>query len=604
MRKALSRCKFILGKIDRAPLWLLGFPLLAVILLPCLALGEGSVFGVHDQLDEYLMNYVLTARHLGESTIPEMLGGISASGLTPAAVLFVLLYRVLQPFAAFLTCYALVVLAAFLGMYLAVREMTGSSILGALFGGIFCLLGDFPVYGLSQAGIPLVFYAFLCLRGHRRKRSAMVLTILFGLTSHLVYTGYAVLGLWLLVMCADLIRSEKAQRKSVWCGEGLGFLCLFLTYCVTNAQLIGEILLGNSEYVSHREEMVNASLSFWDAVQDMFWNGQFHATSYHQLMVGPILVMLAIGGMLYRKLNVAAKKYYRGAVLGMLLLAGIAVFYGICKSEPVVAWKNSVSGFLHYFQADRVYWLYPAGWYLELAALLGVWSRQQAGEEEKEAESMEHGITNGIKRLIGNHCLYLAVSVLILLPTAHTVLYQSNFYRNVNQYNNGSGITGYISWESYYAEDLMQEIEDAVGRDMSTYRIAHLGISPAPSLMHGFYTVDGYSNNYPLSYKHAFRRVIAAELDKAPETAVYFDTWGSRCYLFNSLTGNYWMMQKGSGIQYEGLEFDIDALAELGCEYLLSGGEIVDAGEMGLELMGYFETETSYWGIWLYALDR
>ena len=45
----------------------------------------------------------------------------------------------------------------------------------------------------------------------------------------------------------------------------------------------------------------------------------------------------------------------------------------------------------------------------------------------------------------------------------------------------------------------MQEIDDAIGRDKSTYRVAHLGVSPAPALMHGFYTVDGYSNNYPLS---------------------------------------------------------------------------------------------------------
>lgn len=60
----------------------------------------------------------------------------------------------------------------------------------------------------------------------------------------------------------------------------------------------------------------------------------------------------------------------------------------------------------------------------------------------------------------------------------------------------------------------MQEIDDAIGRDKSTYRVAHLGISPAPSLMHGFYTVDGYSNNYSLEYKHRFREVIAAELEK------------------------------------------------------------------------------------------
>ena len=60
----------------------------------------------------------------------------------------------------------------------------------------------------------------------------------------------------------------------------------------------------------------------------------------------------------------------------------------------------------------------------------------------------------------------------------------------------------------------MQEIDDAIGRDKSTYRVAHLGISPAPALMHGFYTVDGYSNNYPLEYKHRFRKLLHRRLRK------------------------------------------------------------------------------------------
>ena len=83
---------------------------------------------------------------------------------------------------------------------------------------------------------------------------------------------------------------------------------------------------------------------------------------------------------------------------------------------------------------------------------------------------------------------------------------------------------------------------------------------------------------------------------------VYFDTWGNRCYLFNSITGNYMRLQKGNTLVYEGLEFDMEALRELGCEYLFSGAEIDDADRMGMELVGYFETEDSYWGIWVYRL--
>jgi hypothetical protein len=195
------------------------------------------------------------------------------------------------------------------------------------------------------------------------------------------------------------------------------------------------------------------------------------------------------------------------------------------------------------------------------------------------------------------------VLVLFLLPTLQLIKTNSYLYLNVNQINNGSGVTGYISWESYYAEELMGNLEEAIGRDMSSYRVAHLGMNPAPALMHGFYTVDGYSNNYSLEYKHQFRQVIARELTKNEETRLYFDEWGNRCYLFNGATGNAWLLGKQLEILYEKLEFDMEALKGLGCEYLFSCGEILNPGELGLSLMGYFETEESYWGVWLYEVS-
>lgn len=96
--------------------------------------------------------------------------------------------------------------------------------------------------------------------------------------------------------------------------------------------------------------------------------------------------------------------------------------------------------------------------------------------------------------------------------------------------------------------------------------------------------------------------MIAEELEKNEMIKVYFDSWGSRCYLFNHITGDYYWLSKYSNIQFENLDFDMSQLSELGCEYIFSGGEIIDAKDMGLELMGYFETEESYWGIWLYRL--
>lgn len=570
----------ILLRLDRLPFWWTGILVAIVFFLPYFILGEGCVFEINDQLDESIMNYVLPARHLwdGSTGYPEMLNGVNASGMQPSAVLFLPLYRLFSVRVAFLTQYILCFLLAFLGMYLLVKESTDSSILAVIAGTCFCVLPLYPVYGLSEFGIPLILYGELCLWKRKNVIPGLLIAIVFGLTSHLVYTGYVVLGFWVIA----LVYAFAKKKKNPW--FPIGFAVLFLTYVWVNRALILEILFGTGAYVSHREEMVSSAMPFWETFLGIFQNSAQHAPSLHKYLILPIIVFLILGA--FCKKEEADKKIYKAAVVNFLLLIAIALFYAFCHSAVIVHLKNSMTGFLHYFQIERFYWLYPALWYLEFALSAAVLWRT---------------------KIPGTDCLMLwgklAVICICLLPTLQLLKVNSGMYLNVNQINNGSGITGYISWESWFAEDLMQEIDEAIGRDKSTYRVAHLGISPAPSLMHGFYTVDGYSNNYPLEYKHSFRRVIAAELEKNEETKVYFDLWGNRCYLFNSVTGNYMRLQKGNSLIYEGLEFDMEALQELGCEYLFSGSEIADAGRMGLKSVGYYETDTSYWGIRVYALQ-
>ena len=548
-------------------------------MVPYFVLGDGCIFEINDQLDESIMNYMLPARHLwdGSTIYPEMLNGVNASGMQPSAVLFLPLYRLISARTAFLTQYIICFLLAFSGMYLLVKEITDSSILAMIAGGCFCVLPLYPVYGLSEFGIPLILYGALCLWKQKNVIWGLLITVVFGLTSHLVYTGYVVLGFWVIALVYALAKKKKNQWFPI------GFAVLFAIYVLVNRALIREILFGTGSYISHREEMVSSATPFFETFWNVFQNSAQHAPSLHKYLILPIVLFLILGA--FCKKEETDRNIYKAAVINFLFLIAIALFYAFCHLTAVVDWKNNATGFLHYFQMHRVYWLYPAAWYLEFAWAAAVPWRTKVPHMDARMR-------------VGK----LAVILICLLPTLQLLKVNSGMYLNVNQLNNGSGITGYISWESWFAEDLMQEIDDAIGRDKSTYRVAHLGISPAPSLMHGFYTVDGYSNNYPLEYKHRFREVIAAELEKNEEVRVYFDLWGNRCYLFNSITGNYMQLKKGNTLVYEGLEFDMDALRELGCEYLFSGAEIGDAERMGLELVGYYETDDSYWGIWVYEL--
>lgn len=439
-----------------------------------------------------------------------------------------------------------------------------------------------PIYGLSVVGVPLLLYAFLCLYQGKHVALSFLLVVFFGLTTHLVLIGYVALGLWAVSLPGMAVRKKPLKLPA------LGFLLLLSCYLLVNRQLFEELLLGRSSYVSHRTEQISGAMPFWSSAWEMFWNSGQHANSLHKFLVLPILLMLAAGLCLYRRMESRERRRFAAAVCGFLMLVGIALGYGVCVSSLVVDFQNRSGGFLHYFSPERFYLLYPAAWYLEFALCASpLWGRCRGGAGEGTRRSMFAG------------CILLAA---LLWPVMQEIKYNSYFYMNVNQINNGSGITGYITWESFYAEELMEKIDRAIGRDKSTYRIAHIGISPAPALMYGFYTADGYSNNYPLEYKHKFRRVIEKELEKTPETAVYFDTWGSRCYLFNAESGTAYMAGKRAGVFYQDLEYNMGALKELGCEYLFSCGEILNAQELGLEWMGCFETEESYWGIWLYRV--
>lgn len=577
----LKQTDVLIQHLDHCTLWWIGILITVVFFLPYFVLGDGCIFEINDQLDESIMNYMLPARHLwdGSTIYPEMLNGVNASGMQPSAVLFLPLYRLISARTAFLTQYIICFLLAFSGMYLLVKEITDSSILAMIAGGCFCVLPLYPVYGLSEFGIPLILYGALCLWKQKNVIWGLLITVVFGLTSHLVYTGYVVLGFWVIALVYALAKKKKNQWFPI------GFAVLFAIYVLVNRALIREILFGTGSYISHREEMVSSATPFFETFWNVFQNSAQHAPSLHKYLILPIVLFLILGA--FCKKEETDRNIYKAAVINFLFLIAIALFYAFCHLSAVVDWKNNATGFLHYFQMHRVYWLYPAAWYLEFAWAAAVPWRTKVPHTDARMQAGK-----------------LAVILICLLPTLQLLKVNSGMYLNVNQINNGSGITGYISWESWFAEDLMQEIDDAIGRDKSTYRVAHLGISPAPSLMHGFYTVDGYSNNYPLEYKHRFREVIAAELEKNEEVRVYFDLWGNRCYLFNSITGNYMQLKKGNTLVYEGLEFDMDALRELGCEYLFSGAEIGDAERLGLELVGYYETDDSYWGIWVYCIMK
>lgn len=722
-------------------LWMM-LPLLAIFFSYFFLLGKNCVFEINDQLDETLFTYVLNAKYMfsGAKSYPEMLGGVPKGGMSVSACLFIPLYRLFPVFEAFMIQYVIVVATAYIGMYLCVKELTGSGFIGFLCGGMFMFLPYQPVYGLSVVGGPLIFYAFLCLYRQKHVIIDGLLILYFALGANLVLLGYVALGfvlladIWILIKWVKKDRylpngercwteregqsaGEDEERREQRCDSFgiprtkaeiinrnkwflLGSLELLLVYIIVNFSLFSELLLGSGGYVSHREEMVIAGNSdFWGCVKDVFLNSAQHAFSFHQKLILPILAVIVFYAFRWKRWrrqaagqrrapgeNIGergrarnAHAEYNGGMpadvneeaagegrtdfseedienarqcqimyvwLILIILINIltALFYGFCQSQIVVDFRNSVSGFFHYFSPQRVYWIYPTTWYVAAGLAAGLIRRDHdflnGKRRSEEAEEMAaspfrktsdsghniqktSGTGNNIgktsdtgynilkpsdteRKIAGDIFAWLLICA-VLTPTAWQIRQNSIWILNKSQYKNNCSV-GLMSWADYFAEDLMQEIETAIyektGQTQKEYRVASLGMCPAVALEAGFYCIDGYSNNYSLEYKHEFREIIEAELEKCPPMESYFDGWGSRCYLFTEESQNYYYLAKDAEFRYEKLELNTEKMKELGCKYLFSAAEIEEgnAGRLGLELLGVFDTEESYYRVWVYEL--
>ena len=60
--------------------------------------------------------------------------------------------------------------------------------------------------------------------------------------------------------------------------------------------------------------------------------------------------------------------------------------------------------------------------------------------------------------------------------------------------------------------------------------------------------------------------------------------------------------EKFSG-QILDLNLNMDKLKEMNCQYIFSAAEIVECGQYGLDYVGDFSDNTSYWHIWVYRVN-
>ena len=192
----------------------LGLGIILLAQFPMFILGTDSIVAYHDQLDGEIISYIYQAKNLfsGSQIIPEFLNGASKTALTPPAPLAVLLFRFLPPFAAYMVMYILGQIVAFSGMFLLVDLLTGQKYIALIAGGIYAFLPFLPLYGLSQYGVPMLLFSFICLWQKRYCWQSMLYVAFYAGMSSLVLCGFTwimLLGMALVTLVAGMERPDR-----------------------------------------------------------------------------------------------------------------------------------------------------------------------------------------------------------------------------------------------------------------------------------------------------------------------------------------------------------------------------------------------------------
>ncbi|WP_345986115.1 DUF6044 family protein [Sulfurimonas sp. HSL-1656] len=606
-----SLSKFIMSQ---RLLWqYLGIALLMFYLSPLVLYGEHLLYLVFDNLDSNVVWFKVLAESGmlfagSDAIVPNMMGGLPRGSYGSEYNVLQWLYYFFKPINAYVINEILMHVVAYFSMYLFLDRIVFRSeysgrypfiVFGALY---YAVLPFWPSGGLSVPLMPLVVYALLKIRAAEGEWWHWILLALLPLYSSfiLVYMFFIIAAALLLVI--DTVRTRSLNRAFFFALFMMGSLFLLVEYRLVYMTFF------DTGFVSHRTEfemlIKESLLSSYRASHLEFLNGNPHAKGLHLTYIVPTMLLAMLLAFSRRKFSmweslfiwavfgvtfavdiwsvVMTQKYTmplllcfamvawyfqkKARLLPLLLLVQILLSYwfGYWFYEGLDSLKTFVPS-LEMLNMSRFFFFQPMIWALIAAVALKIIYRR----------------------------LELTGLFVILLFALQLHVAKTHAYFGIAEQEH------HMTYENYYAEEMFDEIRKFIGKDQKEYRVVSLGIEPAPALFNGFYTLDGYSVNYPLEYKKEFRKIIEKHLDQHAANRQMYDEWGSKVYMF-AWGCNYIIYDHT--VKLDNLDFNTTQMYNMGARYILSGHEIITPEKLGLSFMRKFTGEHSYWDIYLYEI--
>ncbi len=531
-----------------------------------------------DNLDSVHVWYktLLESGHLFASNttiVDSMMGGLPRSSFPSEFNLTTLLYAIAGPLGSYVIERIVALSFGFAGMYLFLNAYLFAKkdayYISLGVSTLFAILPFWPYGGLSVAGMPMLVYSFLRVRDGSARWPHWLYIVFNPFASSLVLSGIFVIVLGFFYAVGFSLK-HRILFKSLFAA----LLAFIVASVVANYRLFIAFFV-DSSYVSHRVEFASESLSsFKEAAKTglgMFIGGQAHAHSLHfPVVIATVFIALC--------LVIRKTKERIPLLLGLSLVVLVSALYGAKGAQFFSPVHRAIVEKLP-IQYDRFYFLLPFAWYSLFAYSLWV-------------------ITSSLKLGRAVASVAIVAQSFVLLSMNQPLRAEANCRLRGN--------CSVPTYDQFYAKQQFIDIKEYIAKPLGSYRVISIGIHPSVSSYNQFHTLDGYSADYPLSYKHSFRKIIANELDKNPRRKAYFDLWGSRAYVFTQQDFGQ-MATKWSATPdrvVRNLQLNTVELSRLGGSYVISAVPIELSSSLGLRFLKVFRHPDSAWDIWLYQVAK
>ena len=448
---------------------------------------------IHDNLDDALPKYKLVSDYFRLNIDNLALNGNLPIWAIPifsqplSLIFFIDNYEL-----AYLLNDFVVRIFAFVGVLLLGKYFKTDAFITVLISLMFTYSISYTMFGLSIAGLPLVFWAILYIENidSIKKKVLIFLIVLFiGWNTWLSLSGIFFI---LLLIPLSLIFKVKPTKLIL---TVLFFYCIGLllgNWNMIYAEKLSGIAWHRIEFARFDEGVFNIYKLIKSIILNVFY---FKPSIWYHMYYVPLgfvlIVSLAIG-ILNEK---------RKTILSLfLLILFCSFFYYLYYTSEFFNFTQRVGGLFVSLNLSRFFFIVS---FIVVLIVL---------------------ISGTTKNKISKFLIVFVSIVQILI-----ILINTPHWNSARKVLSNKSISGsYSKISNYYEKDWF----DLVKKNIDGKTVISVGIDPMKAVVNEIPSLDGYYQLYPLQYKNEFRNIIKKSMEEAGK-ADYYNKWGSRVYTFH-----------------------------------------------------------------------